>query len=49
MEKIIKISGRKYRVNVEQFAEFISMILAGIMVIAAFVFFFGFCWGGFLR
>ena len=49
MYKTVQIKGRWYRVDVEKFAEFIGAILCGAFVIAAFVFFFGFCWGGFLR
>lgn len=45
-----KIFGHRYRiVDRERFAEFLGMIGCAVMVIAAFLFFFGCCWGGFLR
>lgn len=39
----------KYRINLAKFAEFVSTCFCALAAIAAFVFFFGFCYGGFMR
>lgn len=49
MYKIVQIRGRKYKVDVERFEEFCSAVTLGLLAAAAFCFFFGMCWGGFLR
>ena len=48
-DKVLYLYLKKRRINVEQLADFVGMILTGAFVLGAFIFFFGFCWGGFLR
>ena len=49
MYKIVQVRGRRYKVDVERFAEFCAAVTCGLLAATAFVFFFGYCWGGFLR
>lgn len=49
MYRTVQIKNRRYRVDVERFADFCGAVLCGVFALAAFVFFFGCCWGGFLR
>lgn len=49
MYKTVQIKGRKYRINLERFSGFVGAVTLTLMTAAAFCFFFGMCWGGFLR
>ena len=49
MYRTIKVNGRRYRVNTEKALDFIGAVGFALMMAAAFVFFFGCCYGGFLR
>lgn len=49
MFKTFTLGGKKYRLNLAKFESFMTALTLGAMALAAFVFFFGFCWGGFLR
>ena len=39
----------KYKINLERFANFVGGCLCVMALIGGFVFFFGFCYGGFMR
>ena len=45
----MKVRIGNHMVNIERMAEFVSAVGIGVMVICGFLFFFGKCYGGFLR
>ena len=49
MYRTIKVNGRRYRVNTAKALDFVGAVGFALIMAAAFVFFFGCCYGGFLR
>ena len=49
MSRTFRLCGKKYRINTEKALDFVGAVGFTLMMAAAFVFFFGCCYGGFLR
>ena len=49
MSRTIRLGDKKYRINTEKALDFVGAVGFALIMAAAFVFFFGCCYGGFLR